>query len=224
MYHKSCGNHKGFSRLIKISIILNEWDLWAFSKIRLTCSDYKRLNFHWLFHRIKNRLRLEGTSAGHLDHPFSQAGPLRNGCPGPRPGGFWGSPRLENVQLMKASCASDWLITLMIKIVSWCSEGISCVSLPIDSGSVTGHHWRKLVSTLFTASLQVLVYIYNIFPKPSLLQGQQSSCLQLSSQMRCSWPLIPFVALHCSLSSVSMSYVTYSLYKKFSRFSVCSHI
>lgn len=24
----------------------------------------------------------EGTSAGHLDHSFSQAGPLRDGCPG----------------------------------------------------------------------------------------------------------------------------------------------
>lgn len=95
--------------------------------------------------------------------------------------------------------------------------------LPIGSGLITGHHWRKPVSVFFTSSLQVFVYI-DIFPKPSLLQDEQCICLRLSSQMRCSWPLITFAALHCSVSGMSMSCVTYGLYEKSSRFLVRIHI
>lgn len=96
--------------------------------------------------------------------------------------------------------------------------------VPIHSGPVTEHHWRKPLSVLFTPSLQAFVYIDGISPKGCLLQDEQSGCLWLSSQMRCSWPLMTFVALQHRLSSMSMSCVTYSLYEKFSSFLVYSHI
>ena len=41
--------------------------------------------------------------------------------------------------------------------------------VPVDSGSVTGHHQREPGSIFFAPSLQVFLYINKIAPEPSLL-------------------------------------------------------
>lgn len=71
------------------------------------------------------------------------------------------------------------------------------------SGPLTRQHWKEPGSVFFTTSILVFVHI-NKSPL-SLILSRMSSSLSLSSYVRCSNTLIILLALHWSLSGVSMS-------------------
>jgi len=78
--------------------------------------------------------------------------------------------------------------------------------VPIASGPVTGHHWKQPGCILFAPSFRVFIYADEIPPDPSLLQAEQSLLPQpFLIQERCSGSFIILVALHWTLSSMSMS-------------------
>ena len=76
--------------------------------------------------------------------------------------------------------------------------------VPIDSGPVTGHHWKESGSTLLAPSLQVFIYTDEIPPKPFLFQAELSQFFQpfLIGEM-----LHFYNHLHWTLSNMSMSYL-----------------
>lgn len=98
------------------------------------------------------------------------------------------------------------LVTVTVKRFSWCSEGITCISVvPAASGSVTGYHCKKPLSDLFSPFLHVFIHINKAFSETSLLLGDSPSSLSLSWYIRGSRPLILFWALHWTPSCMSMN-------------------
>jgi len=51
-------------------------------------------------------------------------------------------------------------------------------SVPVDSGSVTGHAWKESRSVFFAPFHQIFIHIDEIPPEPSLLQVEQFQFFQ----------------------------------------------
>lgn len=134
-----------------------------------------------------------------FNHPV-YAEPFKTGCSGSCPDGIWISPR-RDIYKRTRKCVPVLSLTL---------KGSPDVQreppmfwfVAIASGPVTGHHWKiDLFSVLFIPFLLVLTYIDEI--PPSLLsQAEPSQLFSLSSQERCSIPLITLVDPHWTLSSM----------------------
>lgn len=68
---------------------------------------------------------------------------LKQGHPGPRPDGFWVSPRTETPHLPWTNCASAQAPSIKTGFLMF--RGASVFSFaPISSDPVTGHHWTFL--------------------------------------------------------------------------------
>jgi len=78
--------------------------------------------------------------------------------------------------------------------------------VPVGPCPVAGHHWKELGPILLTPTLEIFLRSHR-----SLLFSRlnKPSSLSLSSQERCSCPLIILTALHWPLSSSSSSFLNW---------------
>jgi len=77
--------------------------------------------------------------------------------------------------------------------------------VPTASGPVTRHHSKEPRYILFAPSLQVFMHFKKIPLRLVFSRLKSPSFLSLSSYVMCSRPFAIFVALHRSLSIMSMS-------------------
>lgn len=138
-----------------------------------------------------------------LTYP-AQAGSSTASCPRPCPFGFWMHSGMETSQPLWHPVPV--LCYLHTEKFSWCSDGTSCV--PVCTHCLLPSHWAPL-RRAWPCLLCILPSGICGHPcnAPSLLFCRLSSpsSLCLSSQERCPSPLNILVALHCTLSGVSMS-------------------
>jgi len=87
-------------------------------------------------HGMTEWFRLEVTSVSICSTP-AQAGTLRAGCPGPRPGGFWWSPG-RRFHSLWATCARALSLAQYRGSSLWLGEHPEFCFMPI----ATGHHWK----------------------------------------------------------------------------------
>jgi len=92
--------------------------------------------------------------------------------------------------------------------------------VPTASCTVAKHHWKDLGSVLFALSCQVFIHIYKIPPSLLLPRVKNTDSLSLSPFERCSNPLIILVALHWTLSSMSISFLDWGA-KNWTQYSKC---
>lgn len=129
-----------------------------------------------------------------------QAEPPRAGFPGQCPGDFQRSPGRETPQPF---CASAQSITLL-RTAYWCVSRTSCV--PVYAHCLLSCHWTPLkifwLHPLCTLPSCIYTHWWD-----SLLWADAflAKSLSLFLYKRCSTPLIIFLALHWTLSNVSMS-------------------
>lgn len=107
----------------------------------------------------------------------AEAGSPRAGCLGSYPVGFWISPRMENAQTTCLASLCPDSVTLTVKIVSWCSEEISCVS--VCAHCLWLCRWTPVHSL---CTLPSGIYTHWWDPsEPSFLQREQSQLSQICS-------------------------------------------
>lgn len=115
----------------------------------------------------------------------------RSGCFGPCPVWFWVSPRMETPQHFWLSCSRAYhphseMHFFIFPLLSWCLTAIPCISVCLLLFSLT-----LPLGTTDTGS---------VFSSPcaehSLLLGDKSHFSQIPLYVRCSNPIIIFLA-HC---------------------------
>lgn len=124
---------------------------------------------------------------------------LKQGHPGPRPDGFWVSPRTETPHLPWTNCASAQAPSIKTGFLMF--RGASVFSFaPISSDPVTGHHWTFLNDFSFGLSgqktLQVLpsfglqcdrqLYLFTFISSPAIKWSVLFLCLIACGRQGCS--------------------------------------
>lgn len=72
------------------------------------------------------------------------AGLCTAGCPGPCPDGFLLNISNKGYPTASQGNLYQFSVTLTEKSVSWCSDGMPCVSVfPPHLWSISGHHWKE---------------------------------------------------------------------------------
>ena len=129
----------------------------------------------------------------------AQSRSARADSPGLCPVGFWISLSMETRQHLWASC----LATLTIKKGALCLNGIFCIS--VHAHCLLSCHWarlRRVWLPFYSPSNDIYLYRLTKYPpEPSL------SRLSNPRSLRCSSPLIIFVAFCCICSNMSISIV-----------------
>lgn len=135
-----------------------------------------------------------------FNHPV-YAEPFKTDCSGSCPDGIWISPR-RYIHKRAGKCVPVLSLTLKGS-PDVQREPPTFWFVAIASGPVTGHHWKNRPFLCFLYTFPSGTYIYRWDPpKPSLSQAEQSQLFSLSSQERCSIPVITLVDPHWTLSSM----------------------
>lgn len=152
-----------------------------------------------LSHFLKQSLN-GGSRKAHLEvilsNPIAQARPPTHSqlCPGD----YWIFPKMKLPPAPCGPCTSAWL-PFQEKSVSWCTEPSVCQCVPI------AFHWA-LLRTSWLYSLCTLpsdIYTHRWDSTVASLPQAEVAGLCLSSSLRCSRPLIFFIALCWTHSSKS---------------------
>lgn len=124
--------------------------------IRILCNwklKWQSIQFHWTT-ESQDVWGWKGPLEIILSYFPAQAGTCRTSSPGPRPQGFWISPKMEAPQPLGNLCLCS--ATLTAPDVQSEHPGFQVV--PVVFCPVSRHHWKESGSVTFAPSLQVFIH------------------------------------------------------------------